>query len=167
MQRIDARVPLLDVIHGSIAWRMAENPFMIPTQSRELAPVRYGVNEVRGVIYVTLRGDVTLEALQDVQETLSSDPRYRAGMAILLECRTITAIPMVSELRTLMLQRSFAAAARSSGRVAIVSQQQEPSVNCSQNLELCKSSFAGEVQLFREYSRARAWLGLPPTVGLY
>ena len=140
---------------------------MTSAQSTELAPVRYGVNEARGVVFVTLRGNVTLGALKQVEETLSSDPRYRAGMAIYLECRLITAMPTVSELRTLMVRPSFTATTRSSGRVAIVSQQQEPSVNCSRNLELCKSSFAGEVRLFRAHVDARVWLGLPATVGLY
>ena len=82
--------------------------------------IEYRIDGERRVVYVTLAGDITCEALIATRDTIAADPAYDRAMAIWIECRVVTSLPSDSEIRQLALRAVLSHASETHGRIAIV-----------------------------------------------
>ena len=130
----------------------------------ESPAVRYRIDESHFVVVATLDGDVTFADLCTTQDAILSDPAYRPGMSLLVECRALTSIPSEREIRKLALDRSLRRRDMAVGRSAIVT-----SDSLGEAYANAWESFADEelqdLRAFSTRDEACDWLGIPPSTG--
>jgi len=130
----------------------------------ESPPVRYRIDESRFVVVATLEGDVTFADLCMTQDAILSDPAYRPGMSLLVECRALRSIPSEWEIRKLALDRLLRGRDMAVGRSAIVA-----SDALGEAYANAWESFADEelhdLRIFSNRDEACGWLGIPPIAG--
>jgi hypothetical protein len=131
------------------------------TPDAESAAVRYRIDESYFVVVATLDGDVTFADLCMTQDAILSDPAYRPGMSLLVECRALRSIPSEWEIRKLALDRLLRRRDMAVGRSAIVA-----SDTLGEAYANTWESFADEelqdLRIFSSRDEACGWLGIPP-----
>jgi hypothetical protein len=124
--------------------------------------VRYRIDDAHFVVFTTLDGDVTFADLCLAQDAILSDPAYKPGMSLYVECGALTSIPSDREIRKLALDRLLRRREMPVGRSAIVS-----SDTLGEAYATAWESFADEeLQDLRTFSSAGdacRWLGIPIT----
>ena len=130
----------------------------------ESSAVRYRIDESHFVVVATLDGDVTFADLCTTQDAILSDPAYKPGMSLLVECRALTSIPSEREIRKLALDRLLRRRDMAVGRSAIVASDQLGEAYAS-----AWESFADEelqdLRSFPTRDAACNWLGIPRGTG--
>ena len=121
-------------------------------------PVNYHVDATRGLVFITLRGHVTFVDLHRVQSLILSDPRYRDGMSLFIDCRILTAIPSHDEIHTLAFEPLFRPVVGGRARVAVVAMTRLGfAFALALDSFLCASE--DDIGLFTSHIEARAWIG--------
>jgi len=122
-------------------------------------PVSYRIDERCGVVFLTLRSDVTCDALLRMQWLILADPRYGPHMLVYVDCRILTSIPSHSEIEMLASERLFRAASTGNSKLAIVAMTR---LGFAFALLLDSFLLASDdhIGLFTSHEDARAWLGL-------
>lgn len=133
---------------------------MTEPSSASFAPVSYRIDCDAGVVYFTLRGDVTFAAVCEIQDALLDDPDYIAGMSIYVDCRVVTSVPNATQVRKLALDRIFRGRTTPLGRVAMVAMT-PMGFEYARAWELFFSEGEGDLRLFTSHHAAHAWLGVP------
>lgn len=126
--------------------------------------ITYRIDADLGVVFITMRGEITFAALAALQDAYLSDPLYREGMAQYVDCRVVTSIPSSDAIRRLALDRLLMRAMMPTGRVAIVVMTRL-GMDYASAWELFSDAPDGSVAVFTAHSQARAWLGLPSSDG--
>ena len=126
----------------------------------ELSPVRYRIDDANFAVYTTLDGDVTFADLCTAEDAILSDPAYRPGMSLLVECRALTSIPSDREIRKLALDRLLRRREMAVGRSAIVASDPLGAAYAT-----AWESFTDEnlqdLRTFSDRGAACRWLGIP------
>ena len=127
-------------------------------------PVSYEIDAAPAVVYVTLSGAVTFALLCELDEQVMSDARFRADMSYYVDCRVLTEIPSVEQIRKLAIDRLLHGADSKLGKIAIVVLTRL-GVEYATAWELFADSPNEDVQMFTAPEAARKWLGLPIEAG--
>jgi hypothetical protein len=127
-------------------------------------PVNYEIDAEHAVVYVTLSGAVTFASLCELDEAVMSDSRFRSDMSYYVDCRVLTEIPSVEQIRKLAIDRLLHGAESKLGKIAIVVLTRL-GVEYATAWELFADSPNEDVQMFTAPEAARKWLGLPIGAG--
>lgn len=125
-------------------------------------PITYVIDQIAQRVTLTYSGTVTDEELFAVYEELYSDPRHRAGMDELADCRTVDRLELTGQgLRDLASRAAFRMDPRRvSWRVAIVAPQ-DAIYGMARMFQSLRDDSPEEVQVFRELVSALYWLNQP------
>jgi hypothetical protein len=122
-------------------------------------PVQYRIDCTHDVIYLTLRGDVSICDIAKAQTAILDDEHYRPGMSIYVDCRILTSVPSHDQIRKLAFERIVRAATIRPGKVAIVAMTRLGFALATAFEDFLARS-AVEVSVFTSHVAARTWLGL-------
>jgi hypothetical protein len=111
----------------------------------------------RRVIFVTIAGDVTMEALYTARDAVYADRAFAPGMDLFIECRVITALPSADEIRALALRAILHHANNQYGRIAIVTTTAR-AYEAAILYELFADDPIDRLALFTDPLAARAWM---------
>jgi hypothetical protein len=118
---------------------------------------QHRIDREQRVVYVTIAGDVSVEALHTVRDTVLADPEYTADMNLCIEFRVLTTMPAPEEIRSIALRAVMHRANARLGRIAIVATTAR-SYEAAGLFELYADAPAERIAVFTDPTAARAWL---------
>jgi hypothetical protein len=125
-------------------------------------PACYRQDSARGVLVVTLRGDVTDQDLLDLARKASRDPEIEPGQHELVDCREVEAISASTQcLRRVAEIYAESDRADDEVQVAIVAPR-DAAYGVARMYQAFRTGSPVDIQVFREMEQAEAWLGLAP-----
>ena len=133
-------------------------PHATVPDSHEATVASYTLDDARGLITMTLRGDLTVSAFVACRDRALADPTYRRGMRWLIDCRVLTAVPSEFETKALAADHGLRREERGIGRTAIV--VLTPTGFAFAQYWLESNQPAGTLAVFTSQADADAWLGL-------
>ncbi len=122
-------------------------------------PVKFRIDPHLAVVFVTVVGDVTAEALRAARAEMRAHPDYRPGMAVYVDCRVVTSIPSEAEVREIVIERLLRARTAPVGKLAIVAMTRL-GFELATLFDAFSDDRAGDAAIFTNHDAARAWLGL-------
>ncbi len=122
-------------------------------------PVKFRIDPQRAVVFVTVVGAVTAEAIRAARDGWRSHADYQPGMAVYVDCRVITSIPSEAEVRGIVLERLLQARTVPVGKLAIVAMTRL-GLELATLIDAFSDDRAGDAAIFTNHGDARAWLGL-------
>jgi hypothetical protein len=132
-----------------------------PLPSRESAQsIEYQIDRDRRVVYVTLAGEVSIDALYAVRDAVLADEHYTRDMNLWIECRVMTSMPSEAEIRALALSVVLHHASVRVGRIAIVAMTAR-AYEAASHFEVFADAPADRLAIFTDPVQARIWLALP------
>jgi hypothetical protein len=133
--------------------------FRAPSGAGVARAIAHRIDPERWTVFITLAGDVSVEALHALRDRITSDPAFSPGMNVCVECRVMTSVPSDADIRTLALSTVRHRATSIVGRVAIVALT-ERSYEAACVFELYADAGTDRLAVFTDPVRARAWLSI-------
>ena len=118
-------------------------------------PVSHKIDVVKGVVFTTWSGDVTLEEARSHLQQLRNHADFLPSMSQLSDAREVTSTVSAEGIRELASTTPFGEGSR---RAIVVSS--DVVFGVSRMYELRQLEGGADVKLFRDIGEARAWLGL-------
>ncbi len=120
-------------------------------------PLTWEVEAATGLILIEAKGRIEVDRYLTLWDELMADPRVEAGPNLLADFREVEVTRSGSEVRTVAAGNKRFNDYIEGGRLAVVASQQA-SFGLARMYEALIESQSLEVQVFRAYEPARAWL---------
>ncbi len=124
-------------------------------------PIGYSIDKNLGVVLTTATGRLTDEDILEDKRQLTSDPDFSPGLVELSDIRAVTELAVTPEgIAKMVMQDAEDADKLGAHKLAIVVSK-EVAFGLARMYESMTEQNMPNVQIFREMSEAREWLGLP------
>ena len=124
-------------------------------------PIDFIVFPARGFVLSAARGTVTYADCTSFLDTLVSDPAWRPGFRLLIDCSRIDALATSGgEIRLLAAQAGRLSESFGWGRIAVAAPE-KPVYGVARMYQAYTDSLPRPLRVFREVSSAMKWLEAP------
>jgi hypothetical protein len=120
-------------------------------------PANYEINAPRGVIVVTVTGDLTDEGLFEMHRRLERDPAVKPTFALLLDLRQTNAISITSDGVRALADMPLVLSPGSRRAVVVPS---DLGFGMARMYGMRRGSKGATVEVFRDFAEASRWIGL-------
>ena len=135
-----------------------------PAAPQPLAPASYHIDELVGVVYLSLRGELTIELLRAALAGVMGSPGLRRGLPFYVDCRVLTSIPTPAEIDAFAADlSSHRGAVRGKAAIVVMTRM---GMDYGDMWHAVAGSMNADIEVFTSPADARAWLGLPPEPGV-
>jgi hypothetical protein len=124
-------------------------------------PISYRIDSERGLVITTASGVLTDDDILELKRRLAADPEFKMGMRELSDVRAVTDLQVSTEgVRRMAAMDESPSSARSSHKLAIVAGS-DATFGMARMYQMFTESNQPHVAVFKDYDRARRWLGEP------
>lgn len=120
-------------------------------------PTTYEINAARGVIIVTVTGDLTDEGLLDMHRRLNADPAVKPSFATLFDLRQANGITVTTDGIRALAALPLVLSPESRRAVVVPS---DLGFGMARMYGMRRAASGAKVEVFRDFDEASHWIGL-------
>ena len=124
-------------------------------------PISYRIDPERGLVVTTASGILTDDDIIELKRQLAADPDFKAGMRELSDVRAVTDLQVSTNgVRRMVAMDERPASTANRHKLAIVAGT-DATFGMARMYQMFTESNQPHVAVFRDYDKARQWLGEP------
>ncbi len=120
-------------------------------------PTTYEINAARGVIIVTVTGDLTDEGLFDMHRRLAGDPAVKPNFAALFDLRQANGVAVTTDGVRALADLPLVLSPESRRAVVVPT---DLGFGMARMYGMRRGNQGGTVEVFRDFAEASHWIGL-------